>query len=217
MPTLVLSACSFDLGTFEKGDSYSYYYNSFNQVRAKYDDGTEKGHDNKYDVDKSLFNSYTVNNLAWEKKDYEIEERQYVYLIFTIKEVLKVESIALYFKATEKCTLSLSMFYFVNESEESVPTKIMFLSSAPVEPGETSPYNDPPARDANVTYSGDFSKNSWKAVTFENFKQENFKDKYLHTGTNSVIYLRIENNSGLNKGTMSPVTFTFINFMVRAV
>ena len=42
-------------------------------------------------------------------------------------------------------------------------------------------------------------------------------DGLLHTGSNSVLYIRVENNSGHDRGTTEPVTFTFINLLVRAI
>jgi len=65
VPSLLLSACSFNLGTaFEKNDNYKTYYDSFADVRAKYDSGLGEGAEDTYNIKNSLFNDYTVNNMA---------------------------------------------------------------------------------------------------------------------------------------------------------
>ena len=220
VPSLLLSACSFDLGkAFEKNDNYKTYYDSFADVRAKYDSGLGVGAEDTYNIKNSLFNDYTVNNMTWEKDENKVIERQYVYIIVTFKEVLKVESLSLYFKATEVNRSRISAFYYV--SDDLAPKKIMYLSS-PTEDPETDPptpivYDDPPITDANLSFEVGFEKDAWKSVTFDKFKQEGFNDGLLHTGSNSVLYIRVENNSGHDRGTTEPVKFTFINLLVRAI
>ena len=220
VPSLLLSACSFDLGSaFEKSDNYKTYYDSFADVRAKYDAGLGEGAEDTYNIKNSLFNDYTVNNMTWEKDEYKVAERQYVYIIVTFKQVLKVESLSLYFKATEVNRSRISAFYYV--SDDLAPKKIMYLSS-PTEDPETDPptpiiYDDPLIPDANVSFEVGFEKDAWKSVTFDKFRQEGYTDGYLHTGSNSVLYIRVENNSGRDRGTTEPVNFSFINLLVRAI
>ena len=207
VPSLLLSACSFDLGSaFEKSDNYKTYYDSFADVRAKYDAGLGEGAEDTYNIKNSLFNDYTVNNMTWEKDEYKVVERQYLYLIVSFKEVLKVESLSLYFKTQEDSTFTLSAFYYVNE--DLAPKKIRYLRS-PEKTPEEEPivYDDPLIQNANVNYEIRLSKDSWKSVTLSKFKQEGFSDNLLHTGSSSVLYIRIENNSGHNYPLMTPVTF----------
>lgn len=218
VPSLLLSACSFDLGTaFEKNDNYKTYYDSFADLRAKYDSGLGEGAEDTYNIKNSLFNDYTVNNMTWEKDEYKVIERQYVYIIVTFKQVLKVESLSLYFKATEVNRSRISAFYYVND--DLAPKKIMYLSSPAEDPTAEPPitYDDPLIPDANVSFEVGFEKNEWKSVTFDKFKQEGYTDGLLHTGSNSVLYIRVENNSGRDRGTTEPVKFTFINLLVRAI
>lgn len=218
VPSLLLSACSFNLGTaFEKNDNYKTYYDSFADVRAKYDSGLGEGAEDTYNIKNSLFNDYTVNNMAWEKDENKVAERQYVYIIVTFKEVLKVESLSLYFKAAEASRSRISAFYYV--SDDLAPKKIMYLSSPAEDPDAEPPitYDDPLISDANLSFDVGFEKDTWKSVTFEKFKQEGYTDGLLHTGSNSVLYIRVENNSGHDRGTTEPVTFTFINLLVRAL
>ena len=218
VPSLLLSACSFDLGTaFEKSDNYKTYYDSFADVRAKYDAGLGVGAEDTYNIKNSLFNDYTVNNMGWDKDEYKVAERQYVYIIITFKEVLKVESLSLYFRATEANRSRVSAFYYV--SDDLAPKKIKYLSS-PAEDPEADPpvtYDDPLISDANVSFELGFEKDAWKSVTFDKFKQVGYTDGFLHTGSNSVLYIRVENNSGHDRGTTEPVKFSFINLLVRAI
>ena len=217
VPSLLLSSCSFNLGSaFEKSDNYKTYYDSFWDVRAKYDSGLGVGAEDTYNIKNSLFNNYTVNDMAWEKDEYKVVERQYVYIIVTFKQVLKVESLSLYLKATEVNRTRISAFYYV--SDDLAPKKIKYLSS-PAEDPEAEPpitYDDPPITDANLSFEVGLEKDTWKSVTFEKFKQEGYTDGLLHTGSNSVLYIRVENNSGHDRGTTEPVKFTFINLLVRA-
>ena len=218
VPSLLLSACSFNLGTaFEKNDNYKTYYDSFADVRAKYDAGLGEGAEDTYNIKNSLFNNYTVNNMTWEKDEYKVAERQYVYIIVTFKQVLKVESLSLYFKATEASRSRISAFYYV--SDDLAPKKIMYLSSPAEDPGAEPPitYDDPLISDANLSFEVGLEKETWKSVTFEKFKQEGYTDGLLHTGSNSVLYIRVENNSGRDRGTTEPVNFSFINLLVRAI
>ena len=217
VPTLALSSCSFNLGTFEKNDGYKSYYDSFAPLRALYDAGSNTGAEDSYDIKNSLFNNMTVNNMTWEKDEYKVNEREYVYLVVTFKEVLKVESLSLYFKANEDSAFSISAFYFV--SDDLAPKKIRYLSSPPEDLEADPPisYDEPLTHEASLSYTVQLTKNKWKSITFNKFKQDGYKDGFLHTGSNSVLYLRIENNSGHNKYEMTPVAFTFLNLLVRAV
>jgi hypothetical protein len=42
-------------------------------------------------------------------------------------------------------------------------------------------------------------------------------DGKLYTDFGGALYIRVENNSGWRKDELQPVSFTFINLLVRAV
>lgn len=215
LPSLLLCSCSFDLGTFEKDDGYESYYNALGPVKGLYDNGEGAEASKTYDVRDSLFNKYTINDLKWEKDEYKVEEKQYVYLTINFQEELKVQSVALYFKSEDAVKVDISSFYFL--SEEAAPKKIKFLNSPSTDHGEPIVYDDPPTVDSIASTRISLTSNKWKDFTLSGFHQGAYEDNYLHTNKGGYLYIRIENNSGLNKPTMTPFSFTFLNLLIRAV
>ena len=55
------------------------------------------------------------------------------------------------------------------------------------------------------------------SVGFAKFKQQGYDDSYLHADDGGLLYFRFENNSGFNLGLLEPVSFRFINLLVRAI
>ena len=217
VPSLLLSACSFNLGEFEKDDQYEYYYSSFSNLKAKYDGGEGTGAEDDYNIKESLFNDYTVDKLDWESGKKKVTSREYVYLILQIKGEFKIEEINLYFKATETLDLNISMFYFINE--EAAPKNIRYKSSPAVDPetGEPIQYDDPEIGYAIHTRTVNLIKDNWSGVNFKGFKQEGYGDGLLHTSLNSLLYIRAENNTGPIHPSKISANFTFLNLMIRAI
>jgi len=216
VPSLLLSACSFNLGTFEKNDSYASYYEAFAPLKTLTDSGEDSGIEDTYNIHDSLLNDYTVNSLSWENDTYKVAEKQYLYLIVTFQEELKVESLSLYVKSPKAASFNVSSFYYLNN--DLAPKKIKYLSSpSEKEGGEPIVYDDPPRTDSSSSSKIQIGENQWSSFTLTKFRQIGYEDGLLRTARGSVLYLRIENNSGLNKSEMTPVSFTFLNFLVRAV
>lgn len=216
VPSLLLSACSFNLGTFEKDDGYANYYEAFAPLRALSDSGEDSGIEDVYNIRDSLFNDTTVNKLTWEKDEYKVSEKQYLYLIVTFQEELKIESMSFFFKSQEESDVHISSFYYLND--DLAPKKIKYRSSPSEEKGgEPIVYDDPPEADSNVSTRLELNENNWKSFTLSKFKQVGYEDGLLHTAKGGVFYIRIENNSGFHSFDMTPVSFTFLNFLVRAV
>lgn len=229
LTSLSLSACGVDLGTFEKGDGYESYYESFGKVKGLYEYFDEEDKpvagEVEYDISKSLFNNYTVEKFSWEKKEYEVKEQEYVYLILPFKASLKIEDIALYVYSPVSASMKLSTFYFINQ--DAAPKNIKYRNSPDTEPeyddddnyiGEKEiEYDDPIIEDSMLTYDIRLIKQEWTSFVFCNFKQEGYEDGYLHTGDEGLLYIRIENNSGWNRDTMDTLQFKFINLIIRAI
>ena len=213
-----LSACAVDLGVFEKGDGYESYYESFGDVTCLYDGGSVD-----YDIKDSLFNDETVQRMSWKDEDDAVEEKQYLYLILPFEAELKIESIALYVRSPEAANFVFSCFYFAGS--DLAPKKIRYLTSPATETIEGSDgpeekeieYDDPPVEDSLVHGEISLIRQEWTSFVLGNFNQEGYDDGYLHAGEDALFYLRVENNSGFNVDELDPLTFMFINLLVRAV
>lgn len=220
LSALCLSGCAVNLGAFEKSDGYESYYDSLGDVTGLYDGGSHE-----YSVKYSLFNKLTVEKFSWEKDSYKVESEQYLYLIIPFEKNLTIEDIVLYAYSPETITITVSAFYFSDASE--TPQKIKYLSSPETEPeydedgnyiGEKEiEYDDELVGQAIMQGDVTLPREEWKSFVMVNFQQPGYDDKYLHTGQDSLLYIRIENNSGWNVGKMTPVTFSFINLMMRAI
>ena len=219
--TMPLCSCAVSLGVFEsKKDGYKTYYESFGEVRCLYDGG-----EISYDVEKSLFNDKTMNQFSWEKEEDTVKDLEYLYLVVPFETSLKVETIAFYVYSHVNIALEMSLFYF--ESSSQAPSQIKYLTSPatriiydddgnPVGEEEIV-YDDPPIEASILHGEKELTRDGWTSVGFGNFKQQGYEDQYLHTGKDGFLYLRIENNSGWNVDRLNPVSFYFVNWLVRAV
>ena len=208
---LFISGCGPNLGIFE-GDDGENYYEAFGDVKGLYDGG-----DHSYDVEDSLANEKTINEFSWDDGD-EVEEEAYLYIIIPFEKELKIQSVVLFFKTDINVMVELSCFYFPDDS--STPEKIKYLSSPDKEHEEDEEeivYDDPAKENSIANGSITLYKEEWSSVSFGNFQQEGHLDDYLYTAVDSLLYIRIENNSGFNRDTMTSVSFTFITLLVRAV
>lgn len=211
--SVFLAGCAFDLGKFEKGDNYDSYYSAFGEVKGI----VGESEDYDYNVKNSLFNTYTVNSFSWEKEEYEVKKKQYVYLVVPVKEELKIQSLTLYVNASENATLQLTSFYFPTST--SAPHKIKFKDSPDYdesEPPQPIIYDDPDKSLSVCDKEVALVQDEWTDFMFNSFDQDGYDDSYLHMAKDSYLYIRVENNSGLNK-EMAGVTFTFLDLLVRAV
>lgn len=220
--TTALTAC-FDLGSFgdENGD-HEDYYDSFGEIAGLFDGGKHG-----YDLEDSVFNDYTVNEMGWEDEDDMVKSEAYVYIVIPFKSAMQIESVGLFVQTSVAADLSVSAFYYPNETY--APTKIKYKSSPDteivtvkddegndVETEVEIVYDDPDpslnvARTTFYAVAGD-----WSDFLLENFMQEGYEDGLLHTGDDGLLYIRIDDNSGLfpDRPTCS---FTFINLLVRAI
>ena len=231
-----LISCSADLGKFEKMDSYEDYYEAFGDVLGIYDDN-KVAEEKSYNVKKSLFNEKIVNDLTWENDDDKVLFLEYCYIVIPFKAELKIESLALFARrdngtSEENVMLEFSAFYYKDSS--LVPTNIKLLTSDDthivekddgngntIEVEEEIEYDDPKKED-RISSAYLRATNSFDGFILENFRQtgegENYvKDNCLCVEDGSFLYIRIENNSGLNKETMKPCAFSFLNLLVRAI
>ena len=151
---------------------------------------------------------------AW--KEQEIESKKAVQL--SQEELQRLQTTA---ETTDSARMNIeaSAFYFKDSS--SCPNKgdLKKMSDS-----DTETYADP-AKEARVASSStNVSKtfDSDYCFVFEGFHQTlDIGESYVKNGNlvvkkNSYLYLRIENNSALNRD-MTPLDISFINLLVRAV
>lgn len=217
-----LSAC-FDLGTFEGGNGdYDDYDDTFGTVVGYFDGGQ---HD--YDVERSLFNDYVIENMDWDDKDDEVKSEEYAYIVIPFEQGVKIESIALFFKGDTDADLNISVFYF--ESVLDAPRNLKYKTSPEteiiVEKDEEGNdvereveiiYDDPPEEISVTSATCEMIAGEWSSFMMSDFTQEGYEDNLLHTGKDGVLYLRINENSGLYKDKTA-YSFRFIGLLVRAV
>ncbi len=218
-----LCACTANLGVFEKSDGYQSYYDALGDVKCLYDGGSDT-----YDVTDSLFNEDTVQNFSWKDESDAVAEREYLYIILSFKEALKIQSLSLCVVTPSDATLRLSAFYL--ESSFSAPEKIRYRTSPVTEtiydddgnPIGEQPivYDDPPVAYSVLlgqTGTMKLEANKWLSFVLGDFQQRAQADQCLHVVEDSLLYLRIENNSGFNVDTLDPISFRFTNLMIRAI
>lgn len=235
-----LVSCGADMGVFNEDEKNGYkdYYEALGDVVGKYDNNKEVA-DLSYDVEKSLFNDTTVNQLKWANDDDKVEYKEYCYIVIPFKRAVKIESMALYVGAdrsvigTGNVTFEFSAFYYRDSSE--VPTKIKLLTSDDTEivevddgnGGKTQQeveieYDDRPREistcTASITVTDTFEGFMFsKFNQFEDGKGAYVYDNYLHVAKDSFLYIRVENNSGLNRETMTPCALSFMNLIIKAL
>ena len=214
-----LTACV-DLGVFNADDEYQSYYDAFGAIEGIYDGG-----EHNYDVERSLFNGYTVEHLDWENDDDKVAYEEYVYIVIPFNTDLKIESLALYVNGSVAVDVEISAFYFENAS--AAPSNIKYRSSPETEIVKVTEdgkevekeveieYDDPP-KDVRIATAVCYVSSKWNSFMLEKFSQSGFNDGYLHTSDDGLLYLRIENNSGFNKDMLS-CSFRFIDLLIRAV
>ncbi len=215
-----LTACA-DMGEFNSDEEdYSKFYDSFGELEGLYDGGSHS-----YDIEDSLFNTYTVVNLDWEDDDDKVEKEEYLYIIIPIKADLQIDSFVLYMQGDKEVDVTLSAYYYADSTllpekikyrnSPDTETIIVIIDDQPVEVEVEIEYDDPIWND-RVADATSHVSTEWGSFIMKNFNQPGYSDGLLHTVEDSFLYVRIENNSGFHR-EMQSVTFNFINFIVRAV
>jgi len=211
---LFLSPCM-DFGILEDQETF---YSSFDDIIAKYDSDNEIAN---YEVDiERIFNESTVNEFKWEDEDDEVEYHQYVYIVIPFTRTMKITSLALCVAGVkeelenQEIIMEVSAFYFPDE--DSCPSDDNFkLLSSP--DGTSDDYEDPDINTKVASASYQLTSEWSDGIYFESFSNSPYViDKCLNVSDGGYLYIRIENNSGLNKGKMTPCTFSFMNLLVRA-
>lgn len=220
----ILSSCSPSLGIFDKQEGnfgWDDYYASFDDIIGLYDDGDVEMHLKKYDMQESIANDYTFEFNDWEDGAEAVEFQQYTYIVIPFKRDLKIEEIALFVKSdpngASNVNLEFSLFYFKDKS--SCPSREDLKLY--IDPDIVIEYDDP-KKDDRITYSNMTVNHEFDSVVFGNFHQtldigESYvSDNCLLAKNGSYLYIRVENNSALNRD-MTPVKISFINLLVRAI
>lgn len=236
-----LTGCM-DLGIFvEEEDNFALYYSSFGEVVGKYDlDGNVKN--NNYDVEKSLFNDTTINHFTWEDEDDSVEYQEYAYIVIPFERDLKIESLALFISCREEDTesvgleLKFSAFYYPDSASLPEDENIKLLTSPDtrtvieqdehgndIEVEEVIVYDDL-ASSLSVASTSYEVTNIWEdGIILKDFRQtvdygtSYVSDNCLCAKAGSYLYIRIENNSGLNRNVLKSCAISFMNLMIRAL
>ena len=213
---LFSSTACMDLGIFTDDDHYQALYDSIGRIEGIFDGGSHS-----YDLEDSLFNSYSVEKLDWKDDADKVAYEEYVYIVIPFEAALQVESVALFMNSAVATELEISAFYF--ESSTLVPEKIKYKSSPDTETviveeveTEVPIVYDDPAKSDRIAGAFCNANSDWGNFVLEKFTQTGYTDGYLHTGVDGALYLRIENNSGLNK-EMQNCSFNFNGLLIRAV
>ena len=228
-PTLVsiflLSSCNPDLGKYDSKDGYEVFLNDIYDVSALYEI-PKSGSPNEtvfnidsFKVKDSITNEYIMQYLKCEDSTKEVAFKKYVYIVIPFKENLKIESLALYVKAntSEEVRLDFSAFYF--KDSDSCPEKDKLKKMNDPDSGT---YSDP-LMDNRIASASLSVGNYFDSFVLEGFHQtvdigESYvTDNCLLAKKDSSLFLRVENNSALNKATMTPVDISFINLLIRAL
>jgi hypothetical protein len=216
---IALASCAADLGKFDPEGDASDYYDSFGDVKGLFDGGSLT-----YDVEKSLYNETTLKEMTWEDEDDAVQEKEYLYLVLPFESPLTIEAIVFNVYAATDTQLEMNLFYFDDAS--LVNTNFKYLTSPDteiIEDEDHNPvevpidYDDPRADIAIVSGETGIYREEWSSIAFGDFMQRGYYDGKLHTDLGGVLYIRVENNSGWRRDELQPVSFTFINLLVRAV
>lgn len=210
-----MTACV-DLGNFNADDDYQGYYDSIGDVEGIFDGGSHS-----YDLQESLFNAYCVEKLDWEDDDDRVAYEEYVYIVVPFEAAFKIESVALFLNSEVATDLEISAFYY--DGSATAPEKIKYKSSPDTETVIVDDVEtvvdivyDDPDKSERIADALCYAKSDWGSFILENFSQPGYTDGYLHAGIDGLLYLRIENNSGLNK-EMQSCSFSFTGLLIRAV
>lgn len=239
---LMISSCTADLGKFsDSEDGIEEFYDSVGDIKGKYD-ATDHMENIEYGLKESITNDAILASdpLNWEDGAKEVEYRQYVYIVIPFKRDLKIESVSLFVKLNPEETgyetknLEFSAFYYKDSSSLPADDDLKLVSDPDtkkvtkkdeqghdIEVEEEIEYADPKKENriasAQMTVTGSFD-----GFVLENFRQMDNTDSYVSDSCllaedGGYLYIRIENNSAINRLNMDLVSITFINLLIRAI
>ena len=228
-PSLViiagLTSCNPDLGKYDSESGLNDFLDDIGDLSGLYE--SPKSDDpsqfefkkDTYDLENSITNEYIMQNLSCENSSKQVPFKQFVYIVIPFDDDLKIESLSLYVKANSKTEvkLSFSAFYFKDSSSCPDQEKLRKMNDA-----DAGIYSDPPKENSVATASLSVG-NYYDSFVLGGFHQTvDIGESYvvencLNAKKNSYLYLRVENNSALNKTTMNPVDISFINLLIRAL
>lgn len=233
--TLSLLSCGPDLGKFdlEKKGGFDELYGSVDDIKVLFENTS--GFEEESFKFKTLTNEYTINNLYWENTDDVILNHEYVYIIIPFKSDMKIEELALYVQSDSNVPnnvgieLEFSAFYFKNSDSCPNKDKLKKMSDPDTKIEKDINNNDveveieyaDPKKEARVAYSTVTSSHSFESFVLGGFHQTlDIGEGYVSDGCllvkdGSYLYLRVENNSALNRN-MTPVAISFINLLFKA-
>ena len=225
--TVALAGCM-DLGDFSDEEEY---YDTFGDVRLVYQnpDADEKDIEYEdYSVEDYFYNKNTGEKFSYgNPKDEESDEGKdipqlsYVYMAIPVEQDLRIESFALYFNATQTCSMEV-FFYVVNELPNGGNFKNIWLLGEPEY--QQKPDNNGGTESEKIEYSDpnedcivakatmQVKAGKWDALIVDDW----YGNSDLEIKEDQYLLLRFINNSGANTTGNVPVAFRTTNLLIRA-
>ena len=233
--TAALVGC-FDLGDFEDEADY---YDSFGDVCLVYQDPEETEKDvetEDYDIQDYFYNKNTGNKFTYgDPKDEDPDEGKdipqlpYLYMAIPVNRDRDVESIALYFNATQTCSLDVFVYVVEDLPDGGDFSDVRLLGEPEFQQKHEG---DEPLYDENgkpiqelIEYS-DPADDLIVAKTTIHVKEGEWVPLMVETWDvgdvakikeSQYILLRFINNGGLNDGVNPSVAFRVTNLLIRAI
>ena len=233
--TAALVGC-FDLGDFEDEADY---YDSFGDVCLVYQDPEETEKDvetEDYDIQDYFHNKNTGNKFTYgDPKDEDPDEGKdipqlpYLYMAIPVNRDRDVESIALYFNATQTCSLDVFVYVVEDLPDGGDFSDVRLLGEPEFQQKHEG---DEPLYDENgkpiqelIEYS-DPADDLIVAKTTIHVKEGEWVPLMVETWDvgdvakikeSQYILLRFINNGGLNDGVNPSVAFRVTNLLIRAI
>ena len=243
--TVTLVGC-YDLGDFS---DESAYYETFGEIGLVYgfrENGKKKVTVEDYDVEDYFYNKNTVEDFSYgdDSEDDEegalkdIPQLAYTYMVIPILRDMNLDSLVLYFNATQTCSLEID-FYLVDalpdggkfenvklwgdpekpekpeesESSEASEDESLETSEDSSTSEENIGYSDPDEslRIAQATQS--VKEGEWVSLLVDKWNGKNVAE--IKEG--QYLLLHFVNNSGAYTGETPSVAFRVTNLLIRAL
>lgn len=226
----------FDLGDFS---DESAYYSAFGDVGLVFQNPEkEEKHVKKkeYSIKDYFYNKNTGNNYTYgdpkdedPDEDKDIPQLPYVYMAIPVKQTLQVDSLALYFNATQTCSLDVFVYVVKELPDDGNFTKIRLWGEPEYKPKldgdkpmydesgkpiqELIEYSDPDNSLISAKATVNVKEKEWVPLLVDTWEVGNV----VEVKESQYILLRFINNSGLNDGEQPCVSFRVTNLLIRAI
>lgn len=205
--SVTLTSC-YDLGAFGDGEEEGYkdYYESFGSVEALYQDGSAS-----YDIEDSLYNTTTINELKWDSSSDEVSEEEYAYIAIPVEVGMSIKSFSLFLKSNITTTLHIKVYVLTDGA--SIPSGFFRYDDDP----DDDSYDDPTDEFLVNTVTVSCTEGKWISFSCSFGRKGTSNKSGYRVSDGDIILLRIDDNTGFGKAAGYPrCAFRFINLMVCA-